>query len=165
MSACTAANSLSVQVTLVAACSGALSNSTESASSRKSSLPAHMRDVVLPPFGAGPALIVVGCLMVSTARFIDFENIQEAFPAFVTMAIMPFTFSISNGLLAGLAATFALWVLDMSSIGRELLQSLVHRSDPGRKKPGEAAVHCAGRDMRQHCVGTLSAATLPAPSA
>jgi xanthine/uracil/vitamin C permease (AzgA family) len=72
--------------------------------------------------------------MVSTARFINFENIKEAFPAFVTMAIMPFTFSISNGLLAGLAATFALWVLD---IGRELLASLVHRADPGRKTPGE----------------------------
>jgi xanthine/uracil/vitamin C permease (AzgA family) len=82
---------------------------------------------------AGPALIVVGCLMVSTVRFINWENIQEAFPAFVTIAVMPFTYSISNGLLAGIAATFALWVLD---IGSALLQSVLKRSDPDIKPPG-----------------------------
>lgn len=72
--------------------------------------------------------------MVSTARFINWENIKEAFPAFVTIAVMPFTYSISNGLLAGISATFALWILD---IGSELLQSVIYRNKPGRKTPSE----------------------------
>ena len=72
--------------------------------------------------------------MVSTARFINWENIREAFPAFVTIAIMPFTYSISNGLLAGITATFALWVLE---IGSALLRSLLNRNKPDSKPPRE----------------------------
>jgi AGZA family xanthine/uracil permease-like MFS transporter len=48
-----------------------------------------------------PALIVVGCLMMTTVRRIPWDDFTEAFPAFVTIVVMPFTFSIAHGLAMG----------------------------------------------------------------
>ena len=53
-------------------------------------------------FAYGPALICVGLLMLNSVKFIDIEDLTEAFPAFATIAIMVFTYSIANGLTAGL---------------------------------------------------------------
>ena len=46
---------------------------------------------------------MVGLLMVSSVRQIDFEDLTELVPAFVTILIMVFTYNIANGLTAGLA--------------------------------------------------------------
>ncbi len=48
-----------------------------------------------------PALIVVGILMTRSVVRIDWEDRTESVPAFFTMIIMPFTFSIAHGLAAG----------------------------------------------------------------
>jgi adenine/guanine/hypoxanthine permease len=48
-----------------------------------------------------PALIVVGALMAKTVVRIDWNAVTEAIPAFLTLSIMPATFSISHGLAAG----------------------------------------------------------------
>ncbi len=48
-----------------------------------------------------PALIVVGCLMMSAVKKINWSDYAEAFPAFFTILAMPLTFSISNGLALG----------------------------------------------------------------
>jgi len=48
-----------------------------------------------------PALIVVGVLMARTVVRIDRTDVTEAAPAFLTLAVMPATFSISHGLAAG----------------------------------------------------------------
>ncbi|MBK7748374.1 MAG: NCS2 family permease [Candidatus Obscuribacter sp.] len=53
-------------------------------------------------YAYGPALICVGLLMVGSVRQIDVEDATEAFPAFTTIAMMAFTYSIANGLTAGL---------------------------------------------------------------
>lgn len=45
-----------------------------------------------------PALIVVGFLMCAVIRDIDFSSFDEGFPALLTMAGMPFTYSITNGI-------------------------------------------------------------------
>ncbi len=50
----------------------------------------------------GPALIVIGIMMMGAVRGIDFEDLTEAAPAFVTMAMIVFTYNIGNGLTAGL---------------------------------------------------------------
>ena len=50
----------------------------------------------------GPALIAIGALMLGGVRHIHFEDATEAVPAFVTIAVMLFTFNIGNGLTAGL---------------------------------------------------------------
>ena len=53
-------------------------------------------------FAYGPALIAVGALMLDAVRRIEFDDYTELVPAFVTIAMMVFTFNIANGLTAGL---------------------------------------------------------------
>ena len=48
-----------------------------------------------------PALIVVGVLMAQTVVRIEWNDLTEAVPAFLTIVVMPATFGISNGLAAG----------------------------------------------------------------
>ncbi|SKA96784.1 putative MFS transporter, AGZA family, xanthine/uracil permease [Prosthecobacter debontii] len=52
-------------------------------------------------FAYGPALIAVGVLMMGSVRRIDFEDLTEWVPAFVTIVMMLFTYNIANGLTAG----------------------------------------------------------------
>jgi AGZA family xanthine/uracil permease-like MFS transporter len=55
----------------------------------------------VPSEAAAPALVVVGVLLMSQIRFIDFSDFTIAVPAFLTMVLMPFTYSITNGVGAG----------------------------------------------------------------
>lgn len=48
-----------------------------------------------------PALIVVGAIMMETARRINWDDFSEALPAFLTIIFMPLTFSITTGLTFG----------------------------------------------------------------
>jgi AGZA family xanthine/uracil permease-like MFS transporter len=48
-----------------------------------------------------PALIIVGVLMAEPLKNIEWSNLEEALPAFFTIAVMPFTYSISNGIAFG----------------------------------------------------------------
>jgi len=61
--------------------------------------------VTLVPYEAAtPALILVGFLMMTQVKGIDFDDIEVAFPAFLTIILMPFTYSISAGIGAGFVA-------------------------------------------------------------
>ena len=53
-------------------------------------------------FAYGPALIAVGVLMLESIRRIEFNDLTELVPAFVTITMMVFTYNIANGLTAGL---------------------------------------------------------------
>ncbi len=55
----------------------------------------------IPPIATAPALIIVGALMISSVKAIDWDDITEAIPAFLTILAMPLTFSIANGLALG----------------------------------------------------------------
>jgi len=57
---------------------------------------------LIPVVATAPALIFVGCLMVSHIKEVDFSEITESLPAFLTIAIMPMTASIANGTSFGL---------------------------------------------------------------
>lgn len=57
---------------------------------------------LIPDAATAPALIIVGALMMESVKRIDFDDFTEALPAFLTIAIMPFTYSIANGISAGL---------------------------------------------------------------
>jgi len=48
-----------------------------------------------------PALIVVGALMIRAIRDVDWDDVTEALPAFLTMVTMPFAYSISRGIAIG----------------------------------------------------------------
>lgn len=61
--------------------------------------------VYLVPFEAvAPALVVVGFMMVTQITNIDFSDWGAALPAFLTFIMMPFTYSIANGIGAGMIA-------------------------------------------------------------
>ena len=56
---------------------------------------------IVPHEAATPALVVVGFLMMTQIRHIDFTDYEIGIPAFLTLALMPFTYSITNGIGAG----------------------------------------------------------------
>ncbi|MBE1576525.1 NCS2 family permease [Amycolatopsis roodepoortensis] len=56
---------------------------------------------IVPVEAAAPALVVVGALMMSQVKEIDFADFTVALPAFLTIVVMPFTYSIANGIGAG----------------------------------------------------------------
>ncbi|WP_043633600.1 NCS2 family permease [Nonomuraea candida] len=56
---------------------------------------------IVPYEAAAPALVLVGFMMMTAIRDIDWNDFQIAIPAFLTIVLMPFTYSISNGIGAG----------------------------------------------------------------
>ena len=57
--------------------------------------------VAIPSCATAPALLYVGYLMLGAAKEIDFFDIGEGLPAFITIAMMPLAYSIGDGLLFG----------------------------------------------------------------
>ncbi len=55
----------------------------------------------VPSFATAPALIIVGIFMMRGVGQIDFYNFEEGVPAFLTLVLMPLTFSIATGLAFG----------------------------------------------------------------
>jgi adenine/guanine/hypoxanthine permease len=69
---------------------------------------------VVPIEAAAPALVVVGALMVRQITGIDLADFRVALPAFLTIVVMPFTYSIANGIGAG----FVSYVVLTAASGR-----------------------------------------------
>lgn len=57
--------------------------------------------IAIPSCATAPALIYVGYLMLSSVKDIDFDDITEGVPAFITIGCMAFTYSIGDGLTLG----------------------------------------------------------------
>ncbi|WP_353115319.1 NCS2 family permease [Microbacterium sp.] len=69
---------------------------------------------IVPTEVAAAALVVVGALMMSQIRFIDLTDFSALFPVFLTVTVMPLTYSIANGIGAG----FIGWVLVRALSGK-----------------------------------------------
>lgn len=94
----------------------------------------------IPPWATGCTLIIVGALMVKAAADINWRYIGDAVPAFLTIAIMPFTYSIAYGLIAGIISYIFLnttvWLIEKASGGR-IKPADKHLKDPWTYKiPG-----------------------------
>ncbi|WP_156724460.1 NCS2 family permease [Streptomyces apocyni] len=59
---------------------------------------------IVPAQAAAPALVAVGLMLMTQVRHIDWARWDIAVPAFLTIAVMPFTYSITNGIGAGFVA-------------------------------------------------------------
>ncbi|WP_019630948.1 NCS2 family permease [Actinomadura atramentaria] len=59
---------------------------------------------VVPAQAAAPALVVVGALMMMRVAKIDWNDLGFAIPAFLTVVVMPYTYSITNGIGAGIVS-------------------------------------------------------------
>ena len=53
---------------------------------------------IVPGAATAPALIIVGVLMLKSAAKVEWDDIEIAIPAFLTIAMMPFAYSISDGI-------------------------------------------------------------------
>ena len=69
---------------------------------------------IVPSEAAAPVLVIVGALMISQVRYLVWDDLSLTIPAFLTIALMPFTYSITNGIGAGVVS----FVLLRSVVGR-----------------------------------------------
>lgn len=90
----------------------------------------------VPAYATAPVLILVGVAMFQSIAGIDFDAIEDALPAFVTLVLIPLTFSITQGILWGLIlhalvygvtgrrrdVPVALWALAVVSVGLLMLE-------------------------------------------
>jgi adenine/guanine/hypoxanthine permease len=65
----------------------------------------------VPAYATAPVLILVGAFMFRSVSAVDFDRFEEAFPAFLTVVLIPLTFSITQGILWGFVAHVGLYVL------------------------------------------------------
>lgn len=65
----------------------------------------------VPGFATAPALVIVGVFMFRNIKEINFSDMKDAVPAFLTMILMPLTFSISTGLTVGFLSYLLISVL------------------------------------------------------
>lgn len=56
---------------------------------------------IVPPYATAGALIFVGVLMTSSLARVNWDDFTESVPAFITTVMMPFTFSITEGIALG----------------------------------------------------------------
>ena len=69
---------------------------------------------IVPSEVAAAALVIVGAMMVSQLRHIDISDFSVALPVVLTVAVMPLSYSIANGIGVG----FVSWVVLRSAVGR-----------------------------------------------
>ncbi|KAI0848238.1 hypothetical protein F5Y00DRAFT_95996 [Daldinia vernicosa] len=76
----------------------------------------------IPPWATGCVLVLVGSMMMRAVTEINWTYIGDAIPAFVTIFAMPFTYSIADGLIAGICLYILLntlvWLIEKASGGR-----------------------------------------------
>ena len=65
----------------------------------------------IPAAATTPVLVIVGLFMLSPIKDIDLDNYAEAIPAFITIVMMPLTYSISDGILCGVISYVAINML------------------------------------------------------
>ena len=138
----------------------------------------------VPITATAPALIIVGAFMMGPAGAMNWDDFKESLPAFLTITVMPLTYSIANGVVAGL---FSYLVLALFTGERRLPQSTVGGGGGGGglseplkggapKRPGESPAgssaaespHAVVRDVRlahkNSFNGLSSLATKASPS-
>ncbi|KAL2885523.1 putative xanthine/uracil permease [Ceratocystis lukuohia] len=76
----------------------------------------------IPTWATGSVLVLVGSMMAKEVVAINWEYIGDAVPAFLCLAIMPFTYSIAYGLIAGVCSYICIntlvWLIELASGGR-----------------------------------------------
>ncbi|HZV08855.1 MAG TPA: NCS2 family permease, partial [Novosphingobium sp.] len=76
---------------------------------------------LVPLSATAPALILVGALMMAPLTEIAWEKAEEAVPAFLTLAMIPLTFSIANGLAFGITAHALVKIIKREVAARDWL--------------------------------------------
>ncbi|CAI0431325.1 unnamed protein product [Linum tenue] len=85
----------------------------------------------IPAWAVGPPLILVGVLMMRSVVEIEWDDMRQAIPAFVTLILMPLTYSIAYGLIGGIGTYVVLNALDWGEEGLAKLGVLKRRDGGG----------------------------------
>jgi AGZA family xanthine/uracil permease-like MFS transporter len=64
----------------------------------------------VPAAATSPVVVFVGACMMELSSKIDWQRIDQAVPAFITLVVMPFTFSIADGIFLGMAFSFIFFI-------------------------------------------------------
>ena len=94
---------------------------------------------IIPGSATAPALILVGLAMMSSVGEVDFTDYTESIPAFLTIVMMPFAYSIAEGIVFGMVSYVVLklitgrrkeisgvmWILAILFIAREVVPFLL----------------------------------------
>ncbi len=80
---------------------------------------------IVPPEATAPALIIVGYFMMKSVGDIDWRDAAIGIPAFLTITLMPFTYSITNGVAAGFVSYSLIKVMQGKGRDVHLLTYLV----------------------------------------
>ncbi|NLZ25280.1 MAG: NCS2 family permease [Clostridiales bacterium] len=78
---------------------------------------------IIPSGAVASALIYVGVLMMGNVKEIDFSEITSALPAFITLIMMPLTYSISNGIGMGMITYIIIKLITTFMAGKEAIVS------------------------------------------
>lgn len=68
--------------------------------------------LMVPAPATAPALIIVGLFMITSVVNVNFDDMSESLPAFLTIVMMPFSFSIANGIVFGMLSFVILKMLN-----------------------------------------------------
>lgn len=74
---------------------------------------------IIPSAAVAPALVYVGVLMLKNIKDVDFSDMVTAVPAFLTVIMMPLSYSISNGIAVGLISYSILKLATVMISGKE----------------------------------------------
>ncbi|GAX78068.1 hypothetical protein CEUSTIGMA_g5510.t1 [Chlamydomonas eustigma] len=111
----------------------------------------------LPAVTTTPVLVLVGAMMMGEAGHVDWTRMTSAIPAFLTIVVQPFTFSIANGIYAGIASSFILYVLTGDMF--KSLRGMLDRATEPVESPGEETT-ATTEDLEQplisKAVGSMS---------
>jgi AGZA family xanthine/uracil permease-like MFS transporter len=94
----------------------------------------------IPPWATGCTLVIVGSLMAQAAKDINWKYMGDAIPAFLTIAVMPFTYSIAYGLIAGILSytiiNTLVFIVEKASGGRLVPSNKEHKDPWTYRIPG-----------------------------
>ena len=66
---------------------------------------------MVPPYATSAVLVLVGVFMFSSISAVDFTHIEDALPVFLTLILIPLTFSITQGILWGFISHAGLYII------------------------------------------------------
>lgn len=94
----------------------------------------------IPAWATGCVLILVGSMMAGSITEINWKYMGDAIPAFLTIVIMPFTYSVANGLIAGVCSYIVIntivWLVKLASCGRVVPPNMDDKEDWTWRIPG-----------------------------
>jgi len=94
----------------------------------------------IPPWATGCVLILVGSMMASAVTEINWKYMGDAVPAFLAIALMPFTYSIADGLIGGICSYILIntivWLIKRVSGGRVVPPNIEDKENWTWRIPG-----------------------------